>query len=208
MTTWRRTLSTLVVLAALTAGCDTQGDNEADSVATDDAPSAGTSSTSESATSTPEESEPPTLAVPLELREVRLSADERPGRAPESLRGLDCKHPDPGPSDRPLTACGVDGVGYLLAPAGIVGGVTSAKTSMLSGRSTWKVAISFDARTKADLERVTGEAATSERPLAFVLDGRVLAAAAISKALTDGVVTLDGTYTRAEAEQIATAITG
>jgi preprotein translocase subunit SecD len=82
--------------------------------------------------------------------------------------------------------------------------ITSARVIEGDGE-TFGVSVTFSAGGAAKMRRAT--TAHIGRPIAILLDGEVIAAPTVRSAISDAGV-LQGRYTRAEAERIATGIIG
>jgi len=147
-------------------------------------------------------------SVPFEIRVVDATDEEDLSSVDpalvEALEGLDCfgtVPPGAQPPAEPSVVCDRDGTKYVLAPAGVAGGVESAEVVEQSAQ--WGVVIQLDESAADALESLTGEVAGSETRLALVVDGQVLTAPQVAGVLTGGSLQVSGDFTQREADGIA-----
>ena len=120
--------------------------------------------------------------------------------------------PTPDVTDQPLITCDQDKTyKYLLGPA-LIGGqqVTRAQAAIPQNSVAYVVTLSFNSQGAADFEKVTGHLATQTSPenqFGIVLDGEVISAPSVSKAIAGGQAQIEGSFTQASATQLANVLT-
>ncbi len=120
--------------------------------------------------------------------------------------------PTPDVTDQPLITCDQDKTyKYLLGPA-LIGGqqVTRAQAAIPQNSVAYVVTLSFNSQGAADFEKVTGHLSTQispENQFGIVLDGEVISAPSVSKAIPGGQAQIEGSFTQASATQLANVLT-
>jgi len=125
------------------------------------------------------------------------------GGTPPSCRQID-RYRDLDDADKPLLACDPDGsTGYLLDPTVIPGrAVASASATQTTGVPGWVVDLTFSIDAQRAWATYTGEHLGDQ--VALALDGQVLSAPQIVQQINGGRVQINGSFTRAEATNLAT----
>lgn len=104
----------------------------------------------------------------------------------------------PDVADQPLYACSKDNkTKYLLGPTVISGTkVTKANAgTSQQGVGNWQVNLSFDSKGSKQFEKATGAIAQKQQPqnqFAIVLDGKVISAPSVEKAIPGGQAEISG----------------
>ncbi|MFD1249935.1 hypothetical protein ACFQ3F_19215 [Nocardioides ginsengisoli] len=160
---------------------------------------------SSEATATPSGKASAAPGGPLQVRRV-LEATGIPA-ATEAASPLptDC---DDQPAGQPKAnaaaiACDDAGVVYRLAPAEVVGGVTSAKAERPQGLTDWVVSLELDPAATPKFAALTQDVTGTDKLIAFVLDGEVISALTVQTPIDDGKLQIGGTFTEKQAQAFA-----
>jgi preprotein translocase subunit SecD len=145
-----------------------------------------------------------------------------PADVQQKFAQLDCTKPQQessgvDPVDQVIAACGRDGLKYVLGPALLVGtDVSGASASLQTDRNGnptggWQVNLNFTgAGTKKFANATTKiNISTEQSPqdqIAIVLDGQVVSAPSINEPITGGSAQITGSFTQAEATDLANVL--
>jgi preprotein translocase subunit SecD len=119
--------------------------------------------------------------------------------------------PTPDVTDQPLITCDqTKSYKYLLGPALISGEhVTRAQAAVPQNSVSYVVTLQFDTQGAADFEKVTGHLASQTSPenqFGIVLDGKVISAPSVSKAIPGGQAQIEGSFTQKTATDLANVL--
>ena len=119
--------------------------------------------------------------------------------------------PTPDVTDQPLITCDqTKSYKYLLGPALISGEhVTRAQAAVPQNSVSYVVTLQFDTQGAADFEKVTGHLASQTSPenqFGIVLDGKVISAPSVSKAIPGGQAQIEGSFTQKTASDLANVL--
>ena len=119
--------------------------------------------------------------------------------------------PTPDVVDQPLITCDqTKSYKYLLGPALISGQhVTRAQAAVPQNSVAYVVTLQFDTQGAADFETVTGHLASQTSPenqFGIVLDGEVISAPSVSKAIPGGQAQIEGSFTQKTATDLANVL--
>jgi hypothetical protein len=146
---------------------------------------------------TPTSTEPQLVIKPLAVRPVVEAFQAQPGQCDPP--------PPPLPPTEPQPACDVERKAhYQLQPVALELGLTNAKSLKLPNNEFYSVQIVMDTKSSADFLQFT--TANVGKQVAFVRDGLVLAAPAITQPIDGQSIQLSGEMTKATAETIATML--
>jgi hypothetical protein len=146
---------------------------------------------------TPTSTEPRLVIKPLAVRPVVEAFQAQPGQCEPP--------PPPAPPVDPQPACDVERKAhYQLQPVAIELGLTNAKTIKLPTSEFYSVQIVMDTRSSAAFAQYT--TANVGTQVAFVRDGLVLAAPAITQPIDGQSIQLSGDLTQQTADTIARMI--
>ncbi|MFD8705455.1 hypothetical protein ACFV1W_23055 [Kitasatospora sp. NPDC059648] len=167
-----------------------------------------------------------TGTVPAPAAPGDLSAALTQGAVPPEFAAqwarLDCSNPGSRldyqhAATAPAIACSTDAdrdtwYKFLLGPVGVDGAdITDAKAAFDDQQGAgWQVQLSFDAAGAKAFADVTGRLATQPDPtnqFAIVVDGSVLSHPYVRSAIPGGSAVISGSFTREQAEQLASALT-
>lgn len=142
----------------------------------------------------PTPTQPVLVIKPLDVRPVLEAFQAQPGQCDPP--------PPPVPPTDPQPACDVERKAhYQLAPVSLELGLTNAKSLKLPMSEFYSVQIVMDTRSSADFLRYT--TANVGKQVAFVRDGLVLAAPAITQPIDGQSIQLSGDMTQQTADTIA-----
>lgn len=160
---------------------------------------------------TPEPSPRPTVAAdPLPSMDEMLKWTPS-DRDTADFDNFQCGDSFPDVLDQPLITCDKSGTyKYLLGPALIKGeAVDKAIAAIPQNSVSWVVELQFDSKGATDFEKVTGQLATQTTPMnqfGIVLDGTVISAPSVSKAIPGGRAEISGSFTQKSAQELATVL--
>jgi preprotein translocase subunit SecD len=211
--------------ASTTASVSEKASSQAESEAAE--PDAATSTASPDASSTAAATKaatPAATGTAAAAASASASASAQAEAAEAQYEKLDCSNKDytksasaAGSGDY-LATCDSSGNKYLLAPAVISGkDVTNATATPVEANGVptgqWEIDLSFNATGKAEFASETatlysqysGQTGTGQ--FAITLDGVVESAPAVNQgAITTGSATISGSFTQAQASQLATTL--
>ena len=196
------TVSTTLALALTACGSDDSAKPTSDAgkrpVPSSDAPSSQATGTAPSTT-------PAATGGPLQVRRVLEAtgipaATEAASPLPTDCAGQPTGQPKPRAA---AIACDDAGVVYRLAPAEVVGGVTSAKAERPAGLTDWVVSLELDPTAAPKFAALTHAVTGTDQLVAFVLDGEVISALTVQTPIDDGKLQIGGTLTEQQAKTYA-----
>ena len=181
------------------------------SASTSASPSA---SSSPDASATPKPSPSPSASVAPESLVPPIQSPDGSGDFADRFAALDCADSDvlKGSTDDPaqyLISCEKDGsVKYALAPADLVGTDIDSATAGLpqQGAGGWQVELMMTTAGAKKFADSTTKLSKLESPndqFAIVLDGVVISAPAVNKAILGGSAVISGSFTADEARALA-----
>lgn len=122
-----------------------------------------------------------------------------------------CGQPVHAVSDQPLITCNREkNAKYLLGPTLIDGNkLTGANAGVPQNQVNWVVDLSFNAEGAKTFETLTGLLATRQSPenqFAIVLDGDVVSAPQVTKAIPGGKAEISGNFSASSARELANVL--
>ncbi len=162
---------------------------------------------------TPQPSPRPTVAAtPAPTLDEMLTYTPS-DRDTSEFDSFECGQTSPTPDvvDQPLITCDqTNSYKYLLGPALISGQhVTRAQAAVPQNSVSYVVTLQFDTQGAADFETVTGhlaEQTSPENQFGIVLDGTVISAPSVSKAIAGGQAQIEGSFTQKTATDLANVL--
>lgn len=162
---------------------------------------------------TPQPSPRPTVAATPAPTMDEMLAYTPSDRDTTEFDAFECgqKSPTPDVIDQPLITCDqTNSYKYLLGPALISGQhVTRAQAAVPQNSVSYVVTLQFDTQGAADFETVTGHLAgqtSPENQFGIVLDGTVISAPSVSKAIPGGQAQIEGSFTQKTATDLANVL--